>query len=158
MDARIVRRSVLTMLLVVTCVAACDPAGASDEAPRPTVPTGNVADRLVRIAVAATGVQPPYEVLEIRQGPVDELTGLSPEAEAAASIPPYATGRRSLIRQAWRVRFIGSSCSGDPCEGGKVLVETIIDAQDERVISVRTSPVLPGSPSPSAWRPVSPRA
>jgi len=146
-----VRRSALVILVAVLCLAACDPV-ATEDVPRPTVPSGNVADRLVRITLDASSLQPPYEVVEIRQGALDELSGLTPEAEAAASIPPFATGRRSLIRQAWRVRIIGSTCTDDPCTGVRTMVEAFIDASDERIISVRTSPVLP-SPAASTSSP-----
>ena len=45
------------------------------------------------------------------------------------------------MRRAWRVRIIGSACTGEACVASRVFVETIIDAQDEHIIAVKTSPI-----------------
>ncbi len=118
-----------------------------------TPPPANIIDQLVRSTIQATGAEAPYQVLEIREGAFDDLRGLTPEAEAAGSITPYATGRRSLDRRVWRVRLIATepstACTGDPCVRPQFYVEAFLDTTTGSVIAVVTGPVPSGLASPA---------
>jgi len=143
-------------MTLAAAAAACDGAlegGASPMVPFASPPPANIVDDLVRSTVEMTGLSGPVEVIEIREGPLDQLRGLTPEAQASASILIYPTGRQSLERRAWRVRLVGSqagvSCSTDPCARSRVYVEAYLDASTHTVIAVVVGPVPSGLATPT---------
>jgi hypothetical protein len=152
---RVPGRVSMTVAAVALAAAACSgpapPVAPLD--PFASPPPANIVDELVRNTVETTGLAEPYDVIDIREGPLDELRGLTPEAQAAASIVPYATGRRSLDRRAWRVRIVGSdgsaACVGDPCARPRVYVEAYLDATSHSVIAVVVGPVPAELQSPA---------
>jgi hypothetical protein len=131
-------------ILVVAALSACGSAppnvGQGPGEPFASPPPANIVDELVRNTMTTTGLSEPIEVLEIREGPLDELRGLTPEAQTAASVVPNTTGRQSLDRRAWRVRMIATDasvvCVTTPCVPPQVYVEAFLDAGTHGVIAV----------------------
>jgi hypothetical protein len=146
----------LAVVMMAAMLAGCgagDPvvteSVAADDAAIATPGVANIAEELVRATLQATGLRQPVEVLDIREGQLDELRGLTPEAQASASLAPFQTGRRSLDRRAWRVTLIGTDvsngCSGDPCIAPRVYVEAFLDPVSRTVFAV----VIRPAPSPA---------